>query len=110
MPAKTDTNDEVLVSIEQTIEFLETAAEKNVRLAEQMKQNVINPIVLAKVCGIPPQMVYSYIKKGYIERDSNNTQKIVIELNEAIRFVMKRLNRSASEQLKIVKELEGVTS
>ncbi len=111
MSKTTEVAAEPLVSIDETLEYLAEQQSKVARLSSQMSQGVVNPIVLAKVCGIKPQQVYNYIRKGYIAAvRENNTQKLYIELNDAVAFVMRRLNRSAAEQLRINEELEAVAS
>lgn len=73
---------------------------------------VVNPIVLAKLLGIPPQMVYNYIRNGRIKAGleataTNNTQKVVIALEEAETWAYNYLRKKASKQAKIERELRG---
>lgn len=85
------------------------------RYMDQKQQGLINPIVLAKLMGVRPQMIYNYIRKGrFTQEDAfgiNSTQKITIRLNEAIGFassyVGRKENREEAEANKIQRELRG---
>jgi len=85
------------------------------RYEEQKANGVVNPIVLAKLLGVRPQMIYNYIAKGYIvssEDDvqaigSNNTQKKTIDLNVAEGFARKQIDKREAKQARIEAELAG---
>ena len=48
---------------------------------------------------IPPQMIYNYIKKGYIEFYYNSTQKKAIKRKECCRFVAKYFAKNYNIEL-----------
>lgn len=95
------------VSTEEAVEWLENEAESNTRLADQMANNVVNPMVLAAVCDIKPQMVYNYIRSGRLPSHTNNTEKLVIPLEAAVEFVRNRLEKEAQKKQKLQRELAG---
>jgi hypothetical protein len=69
------------------------------RLMDQLNQDVVNPIVLARAIGVRPQMIYNYIRDGRIKSvRHNNTQKLAIELPEALRFLAARMTREAAKK------------
>jgi hypothetical protein len=83
------------------------------RLLEQKEQGIVNPIVLAEAIGVRPQMIYSYIRQGKIKSSdkggvrTNNTQKIVIDWDEAVAFAQRYLDKKARQQARIERELRG---
>jgi len=103
-----------------TLEALATEADAKTqaRFAEQSAQGVVNPIVLANLLGVRPQMIYNYIRKGKFSQEEaafgeNNTQKIVIQLNEANAFALAYTDRKVARETaaaeKIAAELAGET-
>ena len=90
------------------------------RFVEQSAKGVVNPIVLAKLVGVRPQMVYNYIKKGKFTTEdtegafrSNSTQKKVIDLAVANAWAQGYLNRKVARETaqaeKVAAELAGET-
>ena len=87
------------------------------RYMDQKENGVINPIVLAKLLDVRPQMIYNYISKGRFTQEengaygTNNTQKITIRLDEANVFAAsyseRKSTREAEQQEKIQRELRG---
>lgn len=83
-------------------------AETNERLAAQMAEGIVNPIVLATVIDVRPQMIYNYIQNGrIISRHSNSTQKLIIPLHEAYRFAASQIERRNKKAEQIERELRG---
>lgn len=73
------------------------------RLRIQLDQwNCVSPYVLAQFLEVRPQLIYGYIKEGRIAsvRD-NNTQKLWIEEEEALRFAHKYLTNRAKRQRRL---------
>lgn len=58
--------------------------------------------ILGKLAGkkLPPQMIYNYINKGYIEASRGATDKWEISHEEAIVFSSKYLRKNAPEFMK----------
>lgn len=84
------------------------------RFAEQSAEGIVNPIVLAELLEVRPQMIYNYIRKGKFsqaEADSstgfNTTQKKVIDLREANVFAAAYVGRKAAKAAKVEAELLG---
>lgn len=95
-----------LVTEERVRELM--AESKNERLKAQVANGIVNPIVLADFLDIRPQMVYNYIRTEKIKaRREEITQHIVIDLDEAVRYAQKYLNRQAEKAAKIQAELAG---
>jgi hypothetical protein len=93
-------HDEQLQALREKMMEVDTAG----RLATQLGQwRVISPYVLAQFLDVRPQMIYGYIKEGRIKsvRD-NNTQKLYIEEEEALRFAYKYLENRARRRNKLV--------
>jgi len=90
-------SDEMLITADETEAYLVSSGLE--RLFAQRSEGIVNPIVLAKCLGIRPQMVYNYIKAGRISATKhNNTQKLVIDWNEAVEFAQRHLNRKLRKQ------------
>jgi len=95
-------------------ELAAAASEKTrARYEEQKANGVVNPIVLAELLGVRPQMIYNYIRKGKIaETDEgigqNNTQKKTIDLNVAEGFVHQQVEKRKAKAAKIEAELLGL--
>jgi hypothetical protein len=99
--------DTTVAVVVPTLEELATE-HKVERFAKQAEEQVVNPIVLANLVGCRPQMVYNYIRKGTIKGvKDNNTQKIVIPLDEAQRWANEYLTRKGEKQLRIEAELQA---
>lgn len=89
----TDGTDVIVMTDElTTLEELALKATPKVqaRFAEQSAQGIVNPIVLAELVGVRPQMIYNYIGKGKLSEvlpdtkdGTNSTQKKVLDLREA---------------------------
>jgi len=85
-------------------------AHHNDRFELQAENKVVNPIVLADLLDVRPQMIYNYIRKGKItttER-TNSTQKITIPLEVAQAFAQAYLLKKGLKAAKIQAELAGV--
>jgi hypothetical protein len=104
-----------------TLEQLAENAPANVqkRFAEQAAEGVVNPIVLAQLVGVRPQMVYNYISKGKFSQaedafGTNNTGKKVINLDEANTWAQgyldRKVTRETKEAEKVAAELAGETT
>jgi hypothetical protein len=104
---------------EAATEVEETTAEKLVRqlrekyqgerIAVQYEQGVINPIELAKLMGVRPQMVYQDIRSGRLSATKhNNTQKLVIERSVAIAYASAYLDRKAVRLLQQEQEAAAI--
>jgi uncharacterized 2Fe-2S/4Fe-4S cluster protein (DUF4445 family) len=107
---------EQLVTKEQVIAELRAKYEEGAledRLIQQMSQEVINPIMLARYLGIRPQQVYQAIRAGSIAAvRENNTQKLYIEFDEACRYAAQYLDRKARRalQVKLAEDLAQAAS
>lgn len=80
------------------------------RYESQKANGVINPIVLATLLGVKPQMIYNYIRKGKFSEvtvENNSTQKRVLHYGEANTWAATYLERKATRQAKIEAELKG---
>lgn len=89
------------------------------RYAEQKAAGIVNPIVLAALMDVKPQMLYQYINKGKLPvvegHDTpvgfNSTQKKVIDLAVAERFATayfeRKVAREVARAAKIEAELAG---
>ena len=78
------------------------------RFANQVSVGVVNPIELAKAMEVRPQMLYNYIRGGrLIARTTEDTQKIVIDVDVAVGFAQKYFNRQIERQAQIERELRG---
>ena len=105
----------------ETKTTLDTLAEQadakiKARYAEQREAGVVNPIVLAALLDVRPQMIYNYLRKGKFTDvaeavGENNTQKKVIHLDEANTFaqgyVDRKVERETKKAEKIAAELAG---
>jgi hypothetical protein len=110
MSDQTQTTDELVTLEDVTTKFNEAQATVP-RLEAQMAEQVVNPIVLAKVLGVKPQMIYNYIRSGRINAVlHNNTQKKVIKLEDALAFARSYLDRKARAALKVEEQLEGASA
>lgn len=82
------------------------------RYEAQKAEGVINPIVLAGLMGVKPQMIYNYLRKGRLTEvqgavGTNNTQKKTIHIGEANTFAGQYVERKAQKAAKVQAELEG---
>lgn len=97
---------EVLVSVEEVSTMFDEQGHPRYDL--QKVNEIVSPVVLAQLLGIKPQMVYNYISKEMIKGvKDNSTQKIVIELEEALRWSAKYLNKKEWKKAKEYAELVG---
>jgi len=103
---------------QSTLEALAGSAPKKVqdRFNEQAAEGVVNPIVLAQLLGVRPQMIYNYLRKGKFSEvegaiGTNSTQKKVIRLDEANTFAQgytaRKVERETKAAEKVAAELEG---
>jgi len=77
-----------------------TAAEDRKRLEVQISQDVISPIMLARLLDIVPQQVYQAIAKGKLHAMvDNDTQKRRIKFDEAVRWAAAYLDRRDLREL-----------
>jgi hypothetical protein len=75
------------------------------RVGIQFEQGVINPIELAKLMGVRPQMIYQDIRSGKLTAvKHNNTQKLTIERSIAIEYASRYLDRKAARVLQSEQE------
>jgi len=90
-----------------------------VRYEEQKEQGIVNPIVLAALLGIRPQMIYNYIAKGKLTDkseaiDKNSTQKKTIDIVEANTwansYLAKKVEREEKAKAEIEADLAGETA
>jgi hypothetical protein len=71
-----------------------TAAEDRKRLATQVDEGIISPIMLARLLDIVPQQVYQAIAKGKLPAlNDNDTQKRRIKFDDAVRWAANYLDR-----------------
>ena len=85
------------------------------RFHTQAKEGLVNPIVLASLLNVRPQMIYGYIRKGRFTQEGassiNNTQKITLRLDEASQFALSYISRKEAleekKKAKIQAELRG---
>jgi hypothetical protein len=90
--------EEVLVTSEMVMQQLQ---EVEGRTAMQLQQGVINPIMLARFIGCRPQQVYGDIRSGrLVGVKDNNTQKLYVEIHQAVEYAAKRLDRRARAQVR----------
>jgi|SRR5215831_2213154 len=100
---------EIEISGEAAEDYLRGKAADGSRLAEQLDEGVVTPIELAKAIDVLPQMIYNYIRNGRLNAHTTlDTQKIVINLEDAKEFVRTRLEKDAKKAAQIAAELEGV--
>jgi hypothetical protein len=79
------------------------------RLHAQYAEGVVNPIELAKALDVTPQMIYQYLRgeTPRIPSRLNDSQKKVIDWDDAVAFVQKRLQKESDRQQRIDDELAG---
>ncbi len=65
----------------------------NMVLDELKDVRYISPYGLGKLIGVRPQMVYNYIKAGYIQAGVGTTGKLRVTSTEARRFATKYLTK-----------------
>ncbi len=53
----------------------------------------ISPYRLGILMNVRPQMIYNYIRNGYISATKSDTDKLRISQSEAIRFATKYLSK-----------------
>jgi hypothetical protein len=95
---------------QRLVRELREANVESSRIALQFSQGVINPMELAKFLGIRPQQVYQAIRDGKLSAvKQNNTQKLVIENSEAIRYAATYLDRKAQRLLQQAQELAAAS-
>lgn len=97
-----------------TLDTLAESANERVqkRYTEQKENGVVNPIVLAELVGVRPQMIYNYIRKGkFTESENafgeNSTQKKVIYLDEANTWVAGYLDRKVTREQKQAEKVDA---
>lgn len=93
---------------EQT--FLDTLAEQTTpqvreRYEAQKAEGIINPIVLAQLMRVRPQMIYNYLGKGKFTEvegavGTNTTQKKVLKLDEANTWAKGYFERKVARETK----------
>lgn len=106
----TDTveSDEITVVIPTLDELVHTNLDEKSkdRFVKQSEQQVVNPMVLAKLAGCRPQMIYNYIRAGKIPTvTENNTQKKVIPFADAQAWLTAYLTKKGEKALRIEREL-----
>jgi hypothetical protein len=112
MTAQQKSDEEVIVTEEQLVS-LDDALQHlrdhgNPILKFQIEQGAVQPIPFAMALGLRPQMVYTYIKKNVIRsRRSLETNHVVIDLADAVKWAQGYLERKAQTKAKIDKELRG---
>jgi predicted nucleic acid-binding protein len=87
------------------------------RFEAQSAEGVVNPIVLAALLEVRPQMIYQYLRKGKLvaveDTDENSTQKLVITIAGATawarQYVENKVTREAKRAEKLAAELAGET-
>ena len=71
----------------------------------------ISPYRLGKMMKIRPQMIYNYIKNGYIPASRNELHKLVIKKDDANAFIEKyesnKVARETKRQELIQTQLKG---
>jgi hypothetical protein len=78
---------ERVFTVSETVLDEVASEQRNTRFQMQASEGIVNPMVLADVLEVRPQMIYGYIRKGKIPTVSyNNTQKKVIPLTAARDF------------------------
>lgn len=100
--------------------ILETLAESAdpkvaARFYAQASEDLISPIVLAKLLDVAPQMIYGYFRKNKFTDENvlgvNNTQKKTIRLSIAETFaagyIDRKETRAEEKEAKIKAELQG---
>ena len=63
--------------------------ELDIILQELEDLKFISPYQLGKLVNVRPQMVYNYIRNGYIQATTGDTGKLRISQKEAARWVTK---------------------
>jgi len=95
---------------QRLVRELREADTNSSRIALQFSQGIINPMVLAAFLGIRPQQVYQAIRDGKLTAvKQNNTQKLVIERSEAVRWAAVYLDRKAQRLLQQAQELAAAS-
>jgi predicted site-specific integrase-resolvase len=70
-------------------------------------QAFISPYALAKEADVRPQMIYNYIKKGFITASVNSTGKLQVSREEADRWLNKYRTGQQARFEKIQRQLAG---
>jgi len=96
-----------LVTFEEAEKTLLERGERIMRFRAQYDEGIVNPVVLAALLKVRPQMIYNYIKQGKLPEQYNETQKMVIPWATAVEFARAYLNRKATKAAKIAAELQG---
>jgi hypothetical protein len=96
-----------LVTFEEAEKVLLERGSKIERFPAQHAEGIVNPIVLAKLLKIRPQMVYNYIKQGKLPEQANSSQRMVIPWVTAVEFARGYLDRKAIKAAKVAAELRG---
>jgi hypothetical protein len=79
------------------------------RYEQQKAEGIVNPIVLAALVGVRPQMVYNYLRKGVFgdAQFNTSTQKKVISLEAANAWAQGYTNRKLAKAEQVERELSG---
>jgi hypothetical protein len=100
---------ELLASEEDALELLREKGSP--RLQEQLEHGVVTPIELANAVGKRPQMIYNYIRAGRIAAHRNDeTQKLVINLEDAQGFVRQVLNKDKGKAAQVNQQLQSAAT
>jgi hypothetical protein len=113
--SNTSHNTDVAVTVlDQLADALPKGDKNRGRYNEQKAEGVVNPIVLAALLGVRPQMIYQYLSKGKFTEDEstisqNSTQKKVIKLDEAntwaAGYTERKVAKEAAKAAKVEAEL-----
>jgi predicted site-specific integrase-resolvase len=57
----------------------------------------VKPIKLAQLVGVPPQMIYSYIRQSFISSVTSESGHKLIPVSAANEFITKRNNKAAKQ-------------
>jgi hypothetical protein len=90
---------------------LQESVDAGERVGIQFREGIINPMELAKLMGVRPQMVYQDIRSGKLTHVvDNNTQKKVVPAAIAIDYAAKYLDRKAQRILQHAQEAEAIAA
>jgi hypothetical protein len=97
---------EIVDAIEEAVAILSSKAEGDAKMTKHIAAGVVTPIMLAKTVDVPGPMIYTYVGKGFISGTRDKvTDRVLIEVNEAIRFIAKRVAKARQATKNVEVEL-----
>jgi len=97
---------EVISCLEIALSVINEAAAKNAKMQAHVNAGVVTPIMLAKLAEVPGPMIYTYCNKGFIvAKKDGMTQRVLIDVNEAAKFLAKRYIKAGQKNDEVRVEL-----